>query len=74
MDDSTKSRYNMILGRYLIGIRFKNYRSMCTAFMVNLGTYEFFFNDAGKITAKAYFMNAYVEEIFESENVCTSTK
>ena len=47
---------------------------MCTAFMVNLGTYEFFLTDAGKITAKAYFMNAYVEEIFESENVCTSTK
>ena len=30
--------------------------------------------DTGKIPSEEYFINAYLEEVFESENVYTSTK
>ena len=40
--------------------------------MVNLGTYEFKYLNTGKATPE--FTNAYVEEVYESENVRTDTK
>ena len=46
----------------------------CTAPMVNLGTYELKKLDAYKITPKESFMNAYVEEVFELEYICTPPK
>ena len=45
-----------------------------TANMVDLYTYAFEPLYAGKITPKESFMNAYIKEVFEWENVCTYTK
>ena len=41
--------------------------------MIDLGAYIFFINK-GKITPEKYFMNVYVEEVFELDHVCTRTK
>ena len=85
MNWSTKIRFDMILGRYMItslvldlklsdsvikgvGGLFDNN----IAPMVNLGTYESKNLDTGKITPKGYFINAYVEELFESETFSLS--
>ena len=45
---------------------YKSYDNLC----------EFFFKDlnADKTTPKEYFKNTYVEEVYESKNICTSTK
>ena len=79
VDKSTKSRYAIILGRYLLaslGLYLELFYHYIkgddrmfergTAPMVNLGTYEFKNLDTGKITHKEYFTNAYVEKVFES--------
>ena len=42
--------------------------------MVDLGTYIFKDLNTDKITPKESFTNAYVEEVYESEHVCTATK
>ena len=42
--------------------------------MIDLGTYKFKYLNTGMITPGESFMNAYAEEINESEQVCTSTK
>ena len=42
--------------------------------MVDLGTYQFKNLELVEITHEEYFTNAYIEEVFESENMCTSTK
>ena len=44
------------------------------ASMVGLGTYEFKYYKTGKTTPEESFMNAYAEELYESEQVRTSTK
>ena len=42
--------------------------------MVDLGKYEFKYLYSGKITPEEWFMNAYAEEVYELEQVHTSTK
>ena len=42
--------------------------------MVNLGEYIFKDLNTGKITPEQLFTNAYVEEVYESQHVCTSKK
>ena len=42
--------------------------------MVDLGTYIFKGLNTGKITPEESFTNAYVKELYESENVRTATK
>ena len=42
--------------------------------MVDLDTYEFETLDTGKIVPVEYFMNVYIDEVFESEIFHTSTK
>ena len=42
--------------------------------MVDLDTYEFETLDTGKIVPVEYFMNVYIDEVFESETFHTSTK
>ena len=42
--------------------------------MVDLNTFEFKDSNTGKITPEESFINAYVEEIYRSEQVRTSTK
>ena len=45
-----------------------------TAPMTDLGTYKFKILNTGKSTPEEYFMNVFVEELFESEHACTSNK
>ena len=42
--------------------------------MVGFGTYKFKYLNTGKITPEEYFINAYKEELFESEQVHNFTK
>ena len=42
--------------------------------IVYLGMHEFKYLNTGKIIPEESFMNAYTEEIYESEHVCTATK
>ena len=42
--------------------------------MVDLGKYEFKDSNTGEITPEEWFTNAYVEELYESEHLCTATK
>ena len=42
--------------------------------MVDLGAYTIKDLNTGKIKPKEYFTNAYIREVYESENVCTATK
>ena len=44
-----------------------------TITMVDLGMYIFKYLNIGKITLEELFTNAYVEELYESEHVCTAT-
>ena len=73
MDNSTKSRYDMILGRYpltslVLYLKCSNHAieegggpvEICTAPMVDLGTHELKKIDTGRITTKEYFINASV--------------
>ena len=41
--------------------------------MIVLDTYEFKDLNTGKITPKSLFTGAYVEEVFESDHICTTT-
>ena len=42
--------------------------------MVDLGTYIFKYLNTGKIKPEELFTNDYVEEVYESDHVLTSTK
>ena len=42
--------------------------------MKNLGTNEFLIFNTGKITPQKSFVNLYIEEVYGSENLFTSTK
>ena len=42
--------------------------------MIDLGTYKFKDLNKGKITPQEYFMNYYVDELYELEYVRTPTK
>ena len=46
----------------------------CTEPMVDLGTYKIKILDIGKTIPKESFTDSYVEQLFESENVCTYIK
>ena len=80
VDDSTRGRYDMILGRYLLTILGLNLKwsdhvieaydvtfKGYTAPMFDLGTYKFKDLTTGNITPEELFTNAYAEEIHESE-------
>ena len=48
---------------------------VCKPPMVDLGTCDYIPLDfTRKITPKEYFIDAYVKEVFELENICDSTK
>ena len=76
----------MILGRYLLtslGLKLKLSDRVISPFdgslkgsmapMFDQGTYEFNFLDRGNITPEESFMNAFTEEIHESEKVIIYT-
>ena len=42
--------------------------------MIDLGTYEIKYLNTGKMTPEKSFTNAYIDEIYELEQVRTSTK
>ena len=42
--------------------------------MIDLGTYSFKYLNTGKITPEELFMNSYVEELYESEQVLNYNK
>ena len=42
--------------------------------MVNLGTYIFNYLNIGVNTPEELFTNAYVEDVYDSEHICTATK
>ena len=42
--------------------------------MFDLGTYEFKDSNTGKITHESLLTNAYVEEVYSSKHVRTTTK
>ena len=42
--------------------------------IVYLGVYAFKILNAGKITLEEYFTNDYIDEVYESESICTHTK
>ena len=73
VDDSAKSRHNMILGQDIsteLGLNLKSFEDIIeaddrllkgsTTPMVNLGTYIFKYLNTGNITPEEYFTNAYV--------------
>ena len=87
MDDYTKGRYGMILGRDILtelGLNLKLFENVIkfddgrfkgfTTAMVDLSTYAFKILNTGEITPEEQFTNDYVEEAHESEHVLTSTK
>ena len=76
VDDSTKGRYDMILGRYILtplGLNIKLSDHVIKAEdaplkglmapIVDMGIYELKYLTAGNITPKESFMNDYIEEI-----------
>ena len=87
MYDSTKYRYDMILGIDLsteLWLNLKLSEHVIKADdgplkgpispMIYLCTYQFKDLNTVKIIPEELFMNAYVEEVFESEHVRTSNK
>ena len=87
VDDSSKGRYDTILGIYLLtelgsNLKFSDHVTEAydgpfkgsTASMVDFGTYEFKYLNTGKITPEELFMKAYAEEIYELEQVQTANK
>ena len=87
MDDYTKGRYDMILGQDLpteIGSNIKLSEQVIkaddgtfkgsTTSMVDLVRYVNKYLNTEKITPEELFTNAYVEAVYESEHVRTSTK
>ena len=87
MNDSTKGRYDMILGRDLtteirLNIKLSEQVTKAddgpfkgsTTSMVDLGWYVFKDLNTEKITPQKLFTNAYVEAVYESEHVHTATK
>ena len=77
----------MILGRNLLkplGINLKLLKNIneggdgllkrCTELMVNLCTYDFKSLNKYDVTSEEYFTDAYVEEVFESEDFRTSNR
>ena len=85
VDDSAKGRYDMILGRNLLtafGMNLKLSEHVIkaddgtlkgsTAPMVDLVKYQFKDLNIEEITPEELFMNAYMEEIYKSEQVNTS--
>ena len=87
VDDSAKGMYEIVLGRdilipLVLNSRFSdnsieadygNFK-VSTVSMVDWGDYELKPLNTGNITPKESFMNAYAEEIHESEQVHTYTK
>ena len=87
MDDSAKVRYYMVLGRDVfkelgLPLKFSDHVievdngsfTGSTSPMVDLGTSEFKDLNTGEITPEESFTNSYIEEVYESEHVCTATK
>ena len=42
--------------------------------MIDFGVYEFKYLNTGKFTPDEYFMDAFVDELFELLHVCNSTE
>ena len=87
VDDSSKGRYGMILGRDLFTKLVLNLKCSehvikaddepfkgYTTHMVDLGTYLFKSLNAGGNTPEEYFINDNAKEVYESEHVSTATK
>ena len=87
VDNSTKGRYDMMLGKYVLtelGLNIKLSDNVIeaddgtfkgiTIIIFDLGTYDFKKLNTEKITPEESFIDAYTEEVYESEHVCTVTK
>ena len=83
IDESTNGRYNMILGRYLITTLvldlkfFDNFiigREGCSSTMVDVSNYGFKSIIDKTVKPEEYFINSYIDEDFESNNVIKSTR
>ena len=87
VDDSTRCRYDMILGRDILielGLNLKYSKHVIksddgpfivsTASMVDLGAYVFKDLNTGKIIPEESFTDAYVEEFYGSDHVSNATK
>ena len=87
MNDCSKSRYDMILGQYLLTELWLNLKLSehvtqaaygpvkgSTTPMVDLGMYIFKDLNTVKIKSEESFTNDYVKEVYESEYVHTTTK
>ena len=87
VDDSAKGRYNMILDRYILAKLVLNIKLFkhsieagygplkgSTSPMIDLSVYEFKYLNTGNITPEESLMNSYIAEVYELEQVHTSTK
>ena len=87
VDNSDKGRYNIILRQYLLIELLLNLNlsehiikaddgpfNGSTTPMVYLGTYIFKYLNIGKSKPEEPFTTDYVEEVYDSEHVCTTTK
>ena len=85
--ESSKGRYDMILGRYLLtesGLNLKfsehvikaddGHFKGSTAPVVDLGTYKFKDLNTGKIKPEESFTDDYVKEVYNSEHIRNATK
>ena len=87
VDDSGKSRYDMILGRYILtelglNLKFCNHFiegyvkpfKVSKAPIVYLGKYESTVFEIGKTTPEEFFVNTYADGVYELEQVGDYTK
>ena len=88
MDDSNNSRYYIVLGRNILTVLLLNLKFSehviksdyvpfffkSTAPKVDFGPYQFKYLNTGENTPEEYFLNAYVDEVYELKHVLTSTK
>ena len=87
VENSTKSRYGMILDRYLLILLRLDLKvsycvingsdgpfERCRAPMVNSGMHLFKILNKSKITPEEYFKISCVEGLYELEHLCNSTK
>ena len=87
VDDSNKARYDIVLGVDILtemGLNLKFCNHVIEGYdrpfkgsttpVVDMVTHEFTYFKTGKITPEEFFMNAYPDEVYESEQVCNYTK
>ena len=87
VDESTNSSYNMILGRDLLatlGLAIRFYKNVmhggegpykgCSAPILDINNYDFNVLIAKTVKPQESFINAYINECFESESAISATR